>query len=689
MKNLAAALAAMAATCMAALALARAEPDPAPVVDVTLPERPDPNPPALAAPSPAPSEAVAPSISPPPSPRRLHAGGAGVATLSDPSSIEPFLDGYVANAMADQFPPGMMVAVATRDAVFVKAYGLADAEKNIRASDTTLFRIASISKTFVWTAVMMLVDEGKIDLDADIDTYLKTVKVGQPPVTMRDLMAHRPGFEDTFGDFFQSKSGRSFEEALKRTKPARVARPGERTSYSNWGTDLAAQVVADVTGEPFDSFVTLRLLEPIGMRSTIQHDPKSISGKDLNDAALEARLAAPHKLDAGAPAVMTHDALDPLHAAGAVALDAHDAGRWLQFLLNDGVAGDKRLISPESFARMRTRSFRDRPFAPDMAHGFMETEIGGAITFGHGGTLSGFISDMTIAPSLGVGVFVAVNGAETPRLPDLVSRYVIEQFARAESYPSAWPVKATSEMIAKAKSAAAYLPNRRVWSRFEKITALGSEIKLAAKDDGSLVVTAGGEAARYYPLADDLWSNRSRDRLFVYRDGAGAPVRIAAAMGTMTADRVSFFNSSDAFNAAVGLVSLFSLLAFLGAWRRQGRDVETTRLGKWLAGGHAASAFLWLLFVGTLTAVSAMLGAKELADLQAVGWPPVSMMIAIVVAHLTALSAVAAAAGVFPVLAGSGWSVWRRAHYVLFAAAGVFAVWQLVVWKVIFALPSG
>ncbi|HBS34077.1 MAG TPA: hypothetical protein DEA50_03230, partial [Parvularcula sp.] len=454
MKNLAAALAAMAATCMAALALARAEPDPAPVVDVTLPERPDPNPPALAAPSPAPSEAVAPSISPPPSPRRLHAGGAGVATLSDPSSIEPFLDGYVANAMADQFPPGMMIAVATRDAVFVKAYGLADAEKNIRASDTTLFRIASISKTFVWTAVMMLVDEGKIDLDADIDTYLKTVKVGQPPVTMRDLMAHRPGFEDTFGDFFQSKSGRSFEEALKRTKPARVARPGERTSYSNWGTDLAAQVVADVTGEPFDSFVTLRLLEPIGMRSTIQHDPKSISGKDLNDAALEARLAAPHKLDAGAPAVMTHDALDPLHAAGAVALDAHDAGRWLQFLLNDGVAGDKRLISPESFARMRTRSFRDRPFAPDMAHGFMETEIGGAITFGHGGTLSGFISDMTIAPSLGVGVFVAVNGAETPRLPDLVSRYVIEQFARAESYPSAWPVKATSEMIAKAKSAA-------------------------------------------------------------------------------------------------------------------------------------------------------------------------------------------------------------------------------------------
>lgn len=627
------------------------------------------------------------------SPARLHSGGAGGATLSDPSSIEAFLDGYAAAAMADQYPPGMMVAVATRDRVFVKAYGLADAGKNIRATDRTLFRIASISKTFVWTAVMILVDEGKLDLDADVDTYLKTVKVGQrglPPVTLRDLMAHRPGFEDTFGYFFQSKTGRTFEEALARTRPQRVARPGARTAYSNWGTDLAAQIVADVSGAPFDKFVAERLLAPIGMTSTIQHDPKSIAGTSRNDPALDDRLAAPHKLDGGAPIVMVHDALDPLHAAGAIAFDANDAARWLQFLLNGGVAGGRRILSPEAFARMRTRSFRDRPFAPDFAHGFMETEIGGATTFGHGGTLSGFISDMTIAPSLGVGVFVAVNGAESPRLPDLISRAVIEQFARADSFPAEWPVKATPEMIAKAKSAAgAYLPNRRVYSKFEKVTALGSEIKLAAKEDGSLVVTAGASASRYYPLSDDLWSNRSRDRLYVYRGADGAPLRIAAAMGTMTADRVTFLNSSDAFNAGIGAITLFSIIAFVSAWRRQGRDVETTRLGIWLAGGHAASAFLWLGFIVALGVVSVALSSKQLADFQAEGWPPATLIAAMVAAHLAALGAVAAAVGVFPVLVGSGWSVWRKGHYLLFAAAGLFAVWQLFVWKLILAAPSG
>lgn len=679
-------LAALTGLWLAATAAAPAWAD----LTVAPPETPDLNPAPVETALVAPPAAIGLSGV---APARLHAAGAGGATLSDPSSIEALLDGYVAAAMADQYPPGMMIAIATRDQVFVKAYGLADAEKNIRATDKTLFRIASISKTFVWTAVMILVDEGKIDLDADVDNYLRTVKVGQrgmAPVTLRDLMSHRPGFEDTFGDFFQSRTGRGFEDALNHTKPKRVADPGERTSYSNWGTDLAAQIVADVTGAPFDEFVSTRLLAPIGMTATIQRDPRSVSGRALNEARLEALLAAPHKFEAGGPKVMAHDALEPLHAAGAIALDAHDAGRWLQFLLNGGVAGDRRLLSPQAFARMRTRAFRDRPFAPDFAHGFMETEIGGAVTFGHGGTLSGFISDMTIAPSLGIGVFVAVNGAERPRLPDLVSRFVIEQFARADSYPAAWPVKATPQMIEKAKSAAGkYLPNRRVWSRLEKLTALGSEIELAAEEDGSLAVTAGGNTTRYYPLSDDLWSDRSRDRLFVYRNASGAPVRIATSMGTQTADRIGFLGSSGAFNASLGLVALFSALALLGAWRRQGRDVQTTRLGLWLAGGHAASALLWMLFIVALTVVSAALSSKELADLQAEGWPPLTLVLAMVAAHLAAVGALAAAVASFPVLVGSGWSIWRKAHYLLFAASGLFAAWQLALWKAILALPSG
>lgn len=626
--------------------------------------------------------------------RLIHAGPAGRATLSDPSSIEPFLDGYVAAAMADQYPPGMMVAVATRDEVFVKAYGAANMETGERASPETLFRIASISKTFIWTAVMMLADDGKLDLDADVNSYLKTVKVKErfgKPVTLNDLMAHRAGFEDTLGVFFQSGTGRGFEEALAKTAPARIAPPGERTSYSNWGASLAALIVADVSGEPYDEFVRVRILEPLGMISTIQHDPALIAGKALNDPALDARLAAPHKEDGGAPKVLAHDALDPLYAAGAVALDAHDAGRWLQFFLNDGVADGVRLLSPQAFTQMRLRAFADRTGAPDFAHGFMETEIAGQRTFGHGGTLSGFISDMTIMPSLGVGVFVAVNGAESPRLSDLVSRAVLEQFAGSpDAWPSKWRVEASEDMKEKAKSVAGvYRPARRVETRFEKIASAGSEIRIASKDDGSLVVASGGKTERFYPLAEDVWTDRSRDRLFVYRRGDGSVKRIAYSLGTDTAERVSFLQSTDGLNAALALASVFSILALIGAWRRQGRDVETTHAGKWLALGHAAGALVWLAFAGIAVWATASLSEMELPDLQAAGWPPNSLLALLIAANAAALAAIVAAICIVPVMTRSGWSLWRKAHYALFAAAGLFALYELFVWRLILAPVSG
>lgn len=626
--------------------------------------------------------------------RLVHSGRATRATLAEPSSIEPFLDGYVAAAMADQYPPGMMVAIATRDDVFVKAYGVANYETGEAATPETLFRIASISKTFVWTAVTMLADEGKLDLDADVNSFLKAVKVKPRfgrPVTLNDLMAHRPGFEDTLGDFFQSGKGRTIEEALEKTAPARVAPPGERTSYSNWGTNLAAQIVADVSGVPFDEFVRVRILQPLGMVSTIQHDPASIARIALNDPALDARLAAPHKLIGGAPKVIVHDALDPMHAAGAVAFDAHDAARWLQFLLNYGVADGERLLSPQAYTQMRLRAFADRTGAPDFAHGFMETEIAGHRTFGHGGTLTGFIADMTIAPSLGVGVFVVVNGAEGVRLPDLVSRAVIEQFAGSpNAWPSAWGVEASETMREKAKSASGvYVGARHVETRFEKLASLGGELKLRALDDGSLVATSGGPEKRYYPLGEDIWTDRSRDRLFVYRNADGSVKRISYAMGTSSAEPVTLLQSSSGFYLGLGVVSAFSLIAILGAWRRQGRDIQTSATGKWLSLGHFLAALIWLSFIAIAGWAISSLSSKDLPDLQADGWPPAPLLVAQITAHIAAIIGLIAAIGVAPVFIRSGWSLWRKAHYALFAACGLLAVYELYVWRFILAPMSG
>ncbi|MEQ8177774.1 MAG: serine hydrolase domain-containing protein [Amphiplicatus sp.] len=611
----------------------------------------------------------------------------------DPASIETFLDGYVAAQMADQYPPGMMVAVATRDQSFVKAYGVADWETGASATPDTLFRIASISKTFVWTSVMMLVDEGKLDLGADVNGYLTQFKIPEAfgaPVTLNHLMTHRAGFEDTLGDFFEAKTGRTAAESLERHMPKRVAPPGLRTSYSNWGTDVAALIVENVSGVPYDEFVRARILIPVGMTSTVLHDPVSAAGTAYNDEALDARIVKPHELKGGAPKVMTHDAIEPTYAAGAAALSARDAARWLQFFLNDGVvrqgARPARLLSPQAFAVMRTRQFDDRRFAPDFAHGFMETEIAGHPTFGHGGTLSGFIADMTVVPSLGLGVFVVVNGAEGTRVPDAVSRAIIEQFAGAELYASPWAEEASPETIEAAKAlAGTYLGDRRLFSKFEKIASLGGEIVIAAEDDGSIVVTAGGQAKRLYPFARDVWTDRGRDRLYAYRGADGEVVRVSWSMGTNTYERVGFAGSSSLFYAGAGAALVFSLTVLLGAWRRQGRMVRSTRLGALLAAWQFFGAVLWMVFLGVFGWAMISLSNLPLADIVELGWPPKPLLYAHYAAMAAAVGALMTALATAPAFTASGWTVWRKIHHVLFAIAGLFAVYALYEWRVILA----
>ncbi|MBY0423987.1 MAG: beta-lactamase family protein, partial [Parvularculaceae bacterium] len=501
------------------------------------------------------------------------------------AALGAYVDGLAAAHLYDRYPPAMMVAIATPSDVFLRVYGYADVDKGVRANEDTLFRIASISKTFVWVAVMQLADEGKIDLKADVNTYLKRVKVkpafGQP-VTMNDLMAHRAGFEDTFGDFIEGRGPKTFEESLARHQPKRVAPPGLRTSYSNWGTDLAAQVVADVSGMSYAEYVRTRILAPLGMNSTALHDPFSANDKQLNDPALDARIAAPHRRKDGGPASMGHDSIDPTFAAGALAVSAKDAARWMQMFLNRGAvpASEARILSTEAFTLMRRRNFDDRLEANDFAHGFMETTIADAPVFGHGGTLSGFISDMSIAPSLGIGVFVVVNGAEGGRVPDQIAAAIIERAAAFDNYATRNPAPAAKALAEKAKSLeGVYVGARHVESKFEKIFSLGGEMTIKAEKDGSVILASGGGQRRYYPLSENTYTDLRRDRIHVYRDAAGKVLRISGAAGTNTYEPVSFWKSSAAFGAASNAATLLSLLVFIGAWRRQGREVATNAAG--------------------------------------------------------------------------------------------------------------
>ena len=172
----------------------------------------------------------------------------------DERDVGAFVDGYVAHQLEDYGIPGATVSVVKDgEVIFAKGYGEADvkAEEPVVA-DETLFRIASTNKLFTATAVMQLVEEGRLDLDRDVNAYLDDVEIpdtypGQP-VTLRHLLTHTAGFEERITGTLARDADdvAPLGEHLSENVPARVRPPGEVTSYSNYGVALAGHVVEEV-----------------------------------------------------------------------------------------------------------------------------------------------------------------------------------------------------------------------------------------------------------------------------------------------------------------------------------------------------------------------------------------------------------------------------------------------------------
>ncbi len=179
--------------------------------------------------------------------------------LSDPRELETFLNGVLSVQLADGHIPGATVSVVKDGRLFfAKGYGDADRQHGkLVSANTTLFRIGSVSKLFTWTAVMQLAEQGKVNLHADVSTYLKTFHLPATypqPITLAHLLTHTAGFEDRgTGTFAQTTSDlEPLGQWLAVHIPARVRPPGELTAYSNYGGALAGYIVEQVSGLPFD-----------------------------------------------------------------------------------------------------------------------------------------------------------------------------------------------------------------------------------------------------------------------------------------------------------------------------------------------------------------------------------------------------------------------------------------------------
>src|ERR1700761_9213486 len=209
--------------------------------------------------------AVAPSAGAPP---------AGTPTVSPPNAhvlsaadLEPWLDGYFPNALnGGDIAGGVVAVVKDGQVLFEKGYGFSDYDKRTPVDPkSTLFRWGSVSKLFTWTSVMQLVEQGKIDLDADVNQYIdfKIPPRDGKPVTMRNIMTHTGGFEERLKSITwdPAHGDLPLDRYLKDYVPERIFAPGTTPAYSNFAAALAGYIVARVSGVSFDDYIDKHLLE--------------------------------------------------------------------------------------------------------------------------------------------------------------------------------------------------------------------------------------------------------------------------------------------------------------------------------------------------------------------------------------------------------------------------------------------
>ena len=317
-----------------------------------------------------------------------------------------YFDGLLPDAISRADIAGaVIVVVKDGQPLLERGYGLSDVKARRPVDpDKTLFRPGSISKTFTWTAVMQLVEAGKIDLDADINQYLdfKIPAYDGKPITMRNLMTHSPGFSDAAKDLIvrDPKTLRSLEALLKSAVPPRIFPPGTTPAYSNFGAALAGYIVERVSGEPFTDYIAHHILTPLGMTHStfVQPLPKGWS----------ANMSKGYRVATSPPGA--YEIVGP-SPAGSLATSGSDMARFMAAHLQDGEYQGQRILAAKTAETMHSLQFAPVPSLPGMAFGFYQEPGNGHRVIGHAGDSALFHSDMHLYLDDHVGLFISLNSA--------------------------------------------------------------------------------------------------------------------------------------------------------------------------------------------------------------------------------------------------------------------------------------
>lgn len=604
------------------------------------------------------------------------------ASLDNPREVEAFIDGIFEAMMAEKYIPGAVFILVKDGAVFVrKGYGYANVDaKTPVLPDRTLFRIASVSKLINATAVMQLVEQDKLDLDADVNVLLErhrgTFRLPQAfprPVTLLDCLNHTGGFDErAIGMASPGPEQRpTLGEYLAERMPARTMPPRETVSYSNHAVALAGYLVELASGLPYNEYVTERIFAPLGMTH---------SSFELTDE-LKPLMATGYRHGHGDHPEAKFDYLN-IPPAGAMLSTGDDMARFMIAHLKGGEYNGARILQEPTVRKMHAIQYKQDPrLEGGMGVAFFANRINGEYCVSHGGDLSGFASLLFLIPERGIGLFTSCNVDEGSLRGMLIKKFMDRYFPEPALVTPEPPLDFARRA---AKYTGRYRFNRYARNSIEKLTTLMTQTPVVHDGKGNLLILTGQpDPVKLIEIEPDVFVNAKEGNRLVFRtDAAGNVTHLL--MDQAAFERISRWEESSLHFLFLG-VSVAVLLSGALGWpiaairgRRRGLPFPIQ-----IAPSHYR-LIGWL--VSALSAVCMI----------ALGWTLLKMddseflygMPRRLVALLTLPPVIVVGSVVFAVLAAAAWrnGYWSRKariHYALVALVCLALVPFMRHWNII------
>lgn len=598
---------------------------------------------------------------------------AGADLPTTPESFVDFLDDLVVEAMHNYHVPNVVVAVVRGDSLYaLRGYGEGDISTGAAIDpDTTLLRVASLSKPVVATAVMTLVEQGLIDLDDDVNQYLdafQVATVGGTAVTFAHLLTHSGGLDDKiyYPTYVTDPAGYlSLTDALASSPPVRYAPSGQQIRYSNQGYLLLGYLIEQISGMSFAAYVQEFVFKPLEMHS-------STFEQELSPAQ-QARLAK--RYDFTESSGFVEDAFIYVNEmpAGGLYTTGSDMANFMQMHLNQGQWHGRTILTPESVAQMHASQFSNHPALGGYGYGFWQATHNGRLLVMHDGGGPAVSARLILLPAENVGIFVAHQGGD-PRFYLTVTQQILDAY-----FGPATAVAAQTGIPA-AQFAGLYKGNRYVRDGYFRLpTRIGMELNIQAEGE-ELLLDVGlfpGEQVYIQTAPGVFQQTNNPDNLLVFQlDENNQVTGLTAILYKIPLDfePAPWYESNNILLIVLLGPSIIFLLTIIILpltalyHRLKKRTYERRQVAvRWLAWLFSLSglSMMFLFMLGETSPLARL--SPHLA--------PVSVYALLTFAHVVALLAL-----VFLAVWGVGlrrryWHFWGAAGYTILAIAALLYLW--------------